>query len=70
MTNTIRVSPVAGAKLPIEGNPRRYVDKTMSVPNTAYYRRALRRKDITLAGKEPAVKKAAKSKPAKAGAED
>lgn len=44
--NTITVEPVKGRKLPIENMPRRYVTKKMSVPNRAYYRRAIRRGDI------------------------
>lgn len=54
---TIRVVPVEGRSLPIEGRPRRRVDKEMDVPNTAYYRKALGRGDIA---------RAAESTPAKA----
>lgn len=53
---TMKVEPVEGSRLPLEGQPRRYVDKKMNVPNSAYYRRALRRGDIKLAGDSSAKK--------------
>lgn len=61
---TIEVEPADGAKLPMESNPRRFVDRRMSVPDRAYYRRALRRGDLVKAAPvkaavEPKAKKVA-----------
>jgi|GEM_PF-4464023 len=52
MADMLNVKPVKGATLPLEraGLPkRRTVDRPMAVPNTLYYRRALRRGDLAKA---------------------
>ena len=49
----IRIKPVEGKSLPLEAQPRRRVMQTTTVPNTAYYRRAIARGDVALA--EPAT---------------
>ncbi len=54
MAITIRVVPVEGRTLPVEGAPSRNVDSEREVPNTAYYRRAIARGDIELAPAKPA----------------
>lgn len=46
--DTIRIKPVEGKSLPFETQPRRRVDAEVTVPNTAYYRRAVARGDVDL----------------------
>lgn len=70
MQTHIEVEPVEGRSLPLEMMTSRRVNRRMNVPNTAYYRRAIRRGDIKRAEPEKA-KRAAKSTGAKkAAAED
>lgn len=57
MTDRIAVQPVEGRRLPRHDDPKRHVDKAMSVPNTLYYRRAIKRGDIAEA--KPTRKKRA-----------
>lgn len=58
MEDTINIKPVAGRSLPVEGDFGKRVTKPMTVKNTAYYRRAIRRGDIDPAtAKKPSVKK-------------
>jgi hypothetical protein len=64
MADTILVAPVEGASLPLEANPRRRVDREMAVPNTRYYREAIRKGDLV---DVVAAKKAAKAAPKKEG---
>lgn len=45
----IRIKPVEGKSLPLEAQPRRRVTQVTTVPNTAYYRRAIARGDVALA---------------------
>ena len=47
MADQLKVRAVEGRELPLEGMPARRVVGEMSVPNTAYYRRAIRRGDLT-----------------------
>lgn len=54
MATTIRIVPVEGRTLPIEGAPTRDVVGEMDVPNTAYYRRAIARGDIAIASEKSA----------------
>lgn len=64
MADQLIVKPVEGATLPLEGLstlPKRFtVDRAMRVPNSRYYRRALRRGDIAL-GTEAEVEAATKA---------
>lgn len=53
---TIRVRPVEGRSLPVETSPERRIEREQSVPNTAYYRRAIERGDIQRVTGEPAGK--------------
>lgn len=53
--DTIRIKPVDGKSLPFETSPRRRVTAEVTVPNTAYYRRAVARGDVELCA-EPKAK--------------
>lgn len=48
MSKTITIAPVEGRRLPLASNPKRAVDREMTVPTSAYYRRAIRRGDVAL----------------------
>lgn len=56
--DSIKVWPVEGRTMVREDNPRRRITGPTDVPNTAYYRRAIRKGD--LATVDPAPKAAAK----------
>lgn len=53
----IWVESVAGRRMPREDNPRRYISGKASVPNRAYYRRAIRRGDLMASSAPKAVRK-------------
>lgn len=61
MGDLIRVAPVEGRTMVREDDPRIRITEECSVPNTAYYRRAIARGDLAPASDaKPARARAAK----------
>jgi hypothetical protein len=48
MEKMIEVEPVEGRTMVREDAPRRRITERMQVPNTAYYRRAIERGDLSV----------------------
>lgn len=65
MKKELNIEPVKGRLLPIETDPRAHITKPMPVPNTAYYRRAVKRGDVKLTGAESAKNSEEKTKKGK-----
>lgn len=54
--DSIKVWPVEGRTMVREDNPRRRITGPTDVPNTAYYRRAINKGDLSLtAPRDPAA---------------
>lgn len=60
---TLHVQPVEGRSLPLAKDPKRHLVGAREVPNTSYYRRALKRGDIALVTTSKKAKSKSKSDP-------